>query len=81
MCCHVHHTDTNAPSIYFCVQDPYLFSGRFCPTNGNVIFEEDGMQSEDAYDKAIELIMQDPYHNICEITYTNNKLDEEDPKR
>lgn len=39
------------------------------------------MQREDAYDKAIELIMQDPYHNICEITYTGNKLDEEDRKR
>ena len=39
------------------------------------------MQCEDAYDEAIELIMQDPYHNICEITYTNNKLDEEDRKR
>ena len=39
------------------------------------------MQREDAYDKAIELIMQDPYHNICEITFTGNKLDEEDHKR
>ncbi|CAH3172617.1 unnamed protein product [Porites evermanni] len=56
-------------------------SGSFWPTNGNVIFEEDGMQREDAYDKAIELIMQDPYYNICEITYTGNELDEEDRKR
>ena len=43
------------------------------------------MQHEDAYDKAIELIMQDPYHNICEITYTGNKLQwptrEEDRER
>lgn len=80
MCCHVYHTDTNAPNIYFCVQNGRL-SGSFCPANGNVIFEEDGMQREDAYDKAIELIMQDPYHNICEITYTGDKLDEEDRKR
>jgi len=26
------------------------------------------MTHEEAYDKAIELIMQDPKHNICEIT-------------
>ena len=27
------------------------------------------MKHEDAYDKAIELIMKDPQHNICSITY------------
>ena len=85
MRCHVHHTDTNAPNIYLCVQNGCLSQGSFCPTNCNGIFEADGMQHEDAYDKAIELIMQDPYHNICEITYTGNKLQwptrEEDRER
>jgi len=27
------------------------------------------MKHEDAYDKAIELIVKDPKHNICEITW------------
>lgn len=39
------------------------------PTNGKHFFTQDWMKHKDAYDKGIELIMQDPQHNICEITY------------
>ena len=37
------------------------------PTNGSVIFNASGMGKADVYEKAIELILKDPRHNICEI--------------
>ena len=39
------------------------------PTNAKLLYTQDWMKHADAYDKGIELIMQDPRHNICEITY------------
>ena len=41
----------------------------YWPTNGELFFTQDWMKHADAYDKGIELIMKDPYHNICEITW------------
>lgn len=41
----------------------------YLPNNAKHIFTEDSMEHEDAYEKAMQLIMQDPEHNICEITW------------
>ena len=41
----------------------------YWPTNGELFFTQDWMKHADAYEKGIELIMKDPYHNICEITW------------
>ena len=41
----------------------------YWPTNGELFFTKDWMKLTEAYDKGIDLIMQDPRHNICEITY------------
>ena len=54
----------------FCsfLQEPGLWEGYF-PKNGKLIFTENWMKREDAYEKGIEKIMQDPHHIICGITY------------
>ena len=39
------------------------------PKNGELLFSQDWMGQEEAYNKGIELIMQDPRHNICKITW------------
>ena len=39
------------------------------PNNAKHFFTQDSMKHEDAYDKAIQLIMQHAEHNICEITW------------
>jgi len=50
------------------LQRSHGFSKGYWPNNGECIWNQDSMTHEEAYDKAIELIMQDPKHNICEIT-------------
>lgn len=51
-----------------CLQEPGLWEGYF-PKNGKLIFTQNWMTRDDAYEKGIEKIMQDPHHNICRITY------------
>ncbi|XP_015780691.1 PREDICTED: interferon-induced very large GTPase 1-like [Acropora digitifera] len=41
----------------------------YSPTNGKLLFSEDSLSRKSAYDKAIQFIMQDPEHNICEIIW------------
>ena len=41
----------------------------YSPTSGKLLFSEDSMSHKSAYDKAIQFIMQDPEHNLCEITW------------
>ena len=57
--------------LYFCFQIGRLPEGH-CPTNGCVIFDADGMEKADVYDKAIELIKKDPRRNICQIKGPRN---------
>ncbi|XP_068697156.1 uncharacterized protein [Montipora foliosa] len=56
------------------IKDEHLKRSRgiikgFWPNNGMPHFTQDSMLQSDAYDKAIKLIVQDPEHNICEITW------------
>ena len=51
-----------------CLQEPGLWEGYF-PKNCKLIFTQNWMTRDDAYEKGIEKIMQDPHHNICRITY------------
>ncbi|XP_015756224.1 PREDICTED: interferon-induced very large GTPase 1-like [Acropora digitifera] len=49
--------------------DEYNSYQGYSPKKGTLVSSEDSMSHKDACDEAIQFIMKDPEHNICEITW------------
>lgn len=56
------------PSKIQPTNDEYNSYQGYSPKEGTLVSSEDSMSHKDACDEAIQFIMKDPEHNICEIT-------------